>query len=91
MRGAQIPPGQPGLATSPHVQEADVCVAGATVSPEELTLQKDFSYDDSEQSDEYTQHHYREVSNDHCSHNCYLCLVPMLPRSHAPELLVLLS
>ena len=54
MRGAQIPPGQPGLATSPHVQEADVCVAGATVSLEELTLQKDFSYDDSEQSDEYT-------------------------------------
>ena len=54
MRGAQIPPDQPGLATSPNVQEADECVAGATVSLDELTLQPDFSYDDSELSDEDT-------------------------------------
>ena len=54
MGGAQIPPDQPGLATSPDVQEADECVAGATVSLDELTLQPDFSYDDSELSDEDT-------------------------------------
>ena len=52
MGGAQVPPDQPGLATSPNVQEADECVAGATVSLDELTLQPDFSYDDSELSDE---------------------------------------
>ena len=51
MEGAQVPP---GLATSPNVQEADECVAGATVSLDELTLQPDFSYDDSELSDEGT-------------------------------------
>ena len=49
MRGAQIPP---GLATSPNVQEADESVAGATVSLDELTVQPDFSYDDSELSDD---------------------------------------
>ena len=49
MEGAQIPP---GLATSPSVQEAGECVAGATVSLDELTLQPDFSYNDSELSDE---------------------------------------
>ena len=54
MGGAQIPPDQPGLATSPNVQEADECVTGATVSLDELTLQPDFSYDDSELSDEDT-------------------------------------
>ena len=37
MGGAQTPPDQPGL---------------ATVSLDELTLQPDFSYDDSELSDE---------------------------------------
>ena len=47
MGGAQISPDQPGLATSPNVQETDECVAGATVSLDELTLQPDFSYDDS--------------------------------------------
>ena len=52
MGGAQILPDQPGLATSPNVQEADECVAGATVSLDELTLQPDFSYDDSELSDD---------------------------------------
>ena len=52
MGGAQIPPDQPGLATSPNVQEAGECVAGATVSLDELTLQPDFSYDDSELSDD---------------------------------------
>ena len=52
MGGAQVPPDQPGLATSPNVQEADECVAGATVSLDELTLQPDFSYDDSELSDD---------------------------------------
>ena len=51
MGGAQVPP---GLATSPDVQEADECVAGASVSLDELTLQPDFSYDDSELSDEDT-------------------------------------
>ena len=54
MRGAQTPPHQPGLATSPNVQEADECVAGATVSLDELTLQPDFPYDDSELSDDDT-------------------------------------
>ena len=54
MGGAQVPIDQPGLATSPDVQEADECVAGATVSLDELTLQPDFSYDDSELSDEDT-------------------------------------
>ena len=51
MRGAQIPHhhGQP---TSPNVQEADECVAGATVSLDELTVQPDFPYDDSELSDD---------------------------------------
>ena len=49
MRGAQVPPDQ---LTSPDVQEADECVAGATVSLDELTLQPDFSYDDSELSDD---------------------------------------
>ena len=48
MRGAQIPPNQPGLATSPNVQEADECVAGANVSLDE----PDFPYDDSELSDD---------------------------------------
>ena len=39
MRGAKIPPDQPGL---------------ATVSLDEVTLQLDFSFDDSELSDEDT-------------------------------------
>ena len=52
MGGAQILPDQPGLATSPNVQEADECVAGATVSLDELTVQPDFSYDGSELSDD---------------------------------------
>ena len=52
MGGAQIPPDKQGLATSPNVQEADECVAGATVPLDELTLQPDFSYDDSELSDD---------------------------------------
>ena len=39
MRGAQVPPDQPGL---------------ATVSLDELTMQPDFSYDGSELSDEDT-------------------------------------
>ena len=47
MGGAQISPDQPGLATSPNVQEADDCVAGATVSLDELTVQPDFPSDDS--------------------------------------------
>ena len=51
MEGAQIPP---GLATSPNVQEAGECVAGATVSLDELTVLPEFSYDDSELSDEDT-------------------------------------
>ena len=54
MRGAQIPPNQPGLATSPNIQEADECVAGAAVSLDELTVQPDFPYDDSELSDDGT-------------------------------------
>ena len=54
MRGTQIPPNQPGLATSHDVQEADGCVAGATVSLDELTVQPDFPYDDSELSDDDT-------------------------------------
>ena len=54
MGGAQFPPDQPGLATSPDVQEADECVTGATVSLDELNVQPDFSYDDSELSDEDT-------------------------------------
>ena len=54
MGGAQSPPDQPGLATSPDVQEADECVAGATVSLDGLTLQPDFSYNDSELSDDDT-------------------------------------
>ena len=48
MRGAQIPP------TSPNVQEGDECVAGATVSLDELTVQPDFPYDGSELSDDDT-------------------------------------
>ena len=52
MRGAQVPPDQPDLATSPDVQETDECVAEATVSLDELTLQPDFPCDDSELSDE---------------------------------------
>ena len=52
MRGAQIPPNQPGLATSLNVQEGDECVAGATVSLDELTVQPDFPHDDSELSDD---------------------------------------
>ena len=51
MGGAQIPP---GLATSPNVQEADECVAGATVSLDELTVQPDLPHDDSELSDDDT-------------------------------------
>ena len=54
VRGVQIPPDQPGLATSTNVQEADKCVARATVSLDELTVQPDFTYDDSELSDENT-------------------------------------
>ena len=54
MGGAQIPPDQSGLATSLNKQETDECVAGATVSLDELTVQPDFSYDDSELSDEDT-------------------------------------
>ena len=54
MGGAQVPPDQPGLATSPNVQEADECVAGAIVSLDELTVQPDFPCDDSELSDEDT-------------------------------------
>ena len=54
MGGAQVPPDKQGLATSPNVQEADECVAGATVPLDELTLQPDFSYDDSELSDDDT-------------------------------------
>ena len=54
MGGAQFPPDQPGLVTLPNVQEADECVAGATVSLDELTLQPDFPCDDSELSDEDT-------------------------------------
>ena len=54
MRGVQIPPNQPGLATSPSEQEADECVAGATVSLDELTVQPDFPYDYSELSDDDT-------------------------------------
>ena len=52
MGGAQVLPDKQGLATSPNVQEADECVAGATVSLDELTVQPDFSYDDSELSDD---------------------------------------
>ena len=48
MREAQIPL---GLATSPNVHEADEC---ATVSLDELTVQPDFPYDDSELSDDDT-------------------------------------
>ena len=51
MGEAQTPPDQPGLATSPNVQEADECVAGATVSLDELTVQPDFPFNDSELSD----------------------------------------
>ena len=47
MGGAQVLPDQPGSTTSPNVQEADECVAGATVPLDELTVQPDFSYDDS--------------------------------------------
>ena len=54
MGGAQISSDQSGLATSPNVQEADECVAGATVSLDELTVQPDFSYNDSELSVEET-------------------------------------
>ena len=55
MRGAQIPSDQqPSLPTSPNVQEADECVAGATVSLDELTVQPDFPLDDSELSDDDT-------------------------------------
>ena len=50
MRGAQIPPNQLSLATSPNVQEADECVAGATVSLDELAVQPNYPYDDSELS-----------------------------------------
>ena len=49
---AQVPSDQSDLATSHDVQEADEYVAGATVSLDELTLQPDFHYGDSEQSDE---------------------------------------
>ena len=52
MGGAQILPDKQGSTTSTNVQEADECVAGATVSLDELTLQPDFSYDDSELSDD---------------------------------------
>ena len=52
MGGAQVPPDQTGVATSPNVQEADEGVAGATVSLDKLTLQPDFPYGDSQQSDE---------------------------------------
>ena len=51
MRGAQVPPDQPDLATSPDVQETDERVFGATVSLDELTVQPDLS-DASELSDE---------------------------------------
>ena len=54
MGGAQVPPEKPGSTTSLNEQETDECVAGATVSYDELTLQPDFSYDDSELSDEDT-------------------------------------
>ena len=54
MGGAQIPPDQPGSTASLNEQETDECVAGATVSLDELTVQPDFSYDDSELSDEDT-------------------------------------
>ena len=54
MGGAQVGPDQPGLATSPNVQETDECVAGATVSLDELTLRLDFPYDDSKLSDDDT-------------------------------------
>ena len=46
MRVTQIPPNQPGL--------ADECVARATVSLDELTVQPDFPYDDSEVPDDDT-------------------------------------
>ena len=42
MRGAQVPPNQPG--------QADECVAGATVSMDE----PDFPYNDSELTDDDT-------------------------------------
>ena len=51
MGGAQILRDQPGLA---NVQEGDECVAGATVSLDELTLQPDFPHNDSELSDDDT-------------------------------------
>ena len=54
MRGGQIPSNQLSLATSPNVQEADECVAGAAVSLDELTVQPDYPYDDSELSDDDT-------------------------------------
>ena len=47
-------PDQPGFTSSPNVQEADECVAGVTVSLDELMLQPDSLYDDSDLSDDDT-------------------------------------
>ena len=44
----------PCLATSPNVQKAGEQLAGATVSQDEVTIQPDFYYDDSELSDDDT-------------------------------------
>ena len=53
MKGAQISLEQPGVATSPDVQEADKHVAGATVSVDGPTVQQDLIYG-SELSDDNT-------------------------------------
>ena len=42
----------PCLATSPNVQKAGKQLAGATVSQDEVAIQPDFYYDDSELSDD---------------------------------------
>ena len=54
MKGARISPEQSDLATSSNVQaiKADKPVGEDTVSLDELTMQPDFPYDDSEQSDD---------------------------------------
>ena len=54
MKGAQISPEQSDLATSSNVQaiQADKPVGESTVSLDELSVQPDFPYDNSEQSDD---------------------------------------
>ena len=54
VKGIHIPSDQRGLVTSPNVQEAGECVARDTFPLDRVTVQLEFSYTDSELSDDNT-------------------------------------